>query len=43
MLFLGTSCYSRIQVFILPHFLNQLSDDARVQNQVMEEQIVTWT
>lgn len=34
--------HSRVQIFILPHFLNQLSDDARVQNEVVKEQIVTW-
>ena len=34
--------YLRKQVFSLPHFVDQLSDDASVQYQVMEEQVVTW-
>lgn len=35
--------HSRVQIFILPHFLYQLPDDASVQDQIMKEQTVTWT
>ena len=31
----------RVQVFVLPHFVHQLSNDASVKDQVMKQQIVT--
>lgn len=34
--------YSRVQIFILPHFVDKLSNNAGVQDEVMQEQIVTW-
>lgn len=33
--------HSRVQVFVLPHLVDQLPDDAGVQDEVVKEQAVT--
>lgn len=40
-LFPSGKLHARVQVFVLPHFVHQLPDDASVQDQVVKQQTVT--